>query len=276
MSTNFKDRVAIITGSSRGIGREIALELANRGCHVVITAKTTEPHPKLPGTIFTVAEEVNAIGKGKALPIKCDIRNVSEIQNMVNQTLEHFGKVDILINNAGALWWQPILQTPEKRFDLVMDVNVKGSFFAAQAVLPSMIENKWGHIINMSPPFSKDYIPNHIAYMVSKFGMTMLTFGLAEESKEHNIAVNSLWPQTMVESLATKNWGLGDESLWRKASILVDSTMAILEQAPPSLTGQALLDEPFLRSLGVADFDKYNCVPGSNPPPLSQFLTVQT
>ena len=208
-----KDRVAIITGSSRGIGRDIALALAREGCHIVVTGKTTEPHPKLPGTIYTVAEEVEALGV-KALPLQLDVRDVDSLEAMAQKTRDTFGRIDILINNAGALWWEPLLKTPAKRFDLMMDVNARGAFYACHAVLPTMIEGGWGHIINMSPPIDLDHVPNRIGYMISKYGMTLLTHGLAEEMRPHNIGVNSLWPVTLIESLATENWGLGDKSIW--------------------------------------------------------------
>jgi citronellol/citronellal dehydrogenase len=264
-----KDRVAIITGASRGVGRAVALALAKEGCHIVVAAKSVEETEKLPGTIYSVAKEVEEAGV-KALPVKCDVRNTEEIASLVEETRKTFGRIDILVNNAGALWWQPMLKTPEKKFDLVMEVNAKATFFACQSVLPSMIENKWGHIINMSPPVELDLLKNHIAYFISKYGMTMITHGLAEEVKEHNIAVNSLWPLTMIESYATLNWGLGDSSMWRKADILADATVAIIKKEPPSLTGQALVDEDFFRAEGITDLDKYNCVPGSQPPSLRQ------
>ncbi|MEK7432110.1 MAG: SDR family oxidoreductase [Cyanobacteriota bacterium] len=265
---SLKGRVAIISGASRGVGREVALTLAKEGCNIVVAAKSIEENPKIPGTIFSVAKEVEALGV-QALPIQCDVRDTENIQKVVDETKKKFGRIDILINNAGALWWQPMTNTPEKKFDLVMDVNAKGTFFFCQAVLPSMIENNWGHIINMSPPVDITLMKNHIAYFISKYGMTLISHGLAEEVKKHNIAVNSLWPETMVESYATMNWGLGDASMWRKASILADSTLAIIKKDPPSLTGQALIDEAFLKSEGVTDFDQYNCVSGSNPPSLN-------
>lgn len=264
-----QDRVAIITGSSRGIGRDIALRLAEEGCKIVVVGKTVEPHPKLPGTIHTVAEEIKAQG-GQALPIQCDVRDIEAINAMVAQTLEHFGQVDILINNAGALWWEPLMKTPVKRFDLMVDINARAPFYAAQAVLPNMMENKFGHIINMSPPINLDHVPYHIGYTISKYGMTMITHGLAEEMKEHNIGVYSLWPETMIESLATINWGLGDESMWRKPAILSDAVMEIVTSDPLVRSGRALLDEEVLREAGVTDFDAYNCVPGSNPPSLDK------
>jgi citronellol/citronellal dehydrogenase len=266
---SLKDKVAIITGASRGVGRAVALALAKEGCHIVVAAKSVEDSEKLPGTIYSVAKEVEALGV-KSLPVRCDVRNIEEIHNLVEVSKKTFGRIDILINNAGALWWQPMLNTPEKKYDLIMEVNAKATFFACQSVLPSMIENKWGHIINMSPPIDITLLKDHIAYFMSKYGMTMVTHGLAEEVREHNISVNSLWPLTMIESYATINWGLGDPSMWRKADILADATVAIIKKEPPSLTGQALIDEDFFRSEGITDLDKYNCVPGSKPPTLTQ------
>lgn len=266
---SLKDRVAIITGASRGVGRNVALTLAKEGCNIVVAAKSTEENPQLPGTIYSVAKEIEALGV-KALPVKCNVREMADLQNLVEETKKEFGRIDILINNAGALWWQPMMNTPEKKFDLMMEVNVKATFFLCQAVLPSMMENKWGHIINMSPPVDLKLLKGHIGYFISKYGMTMVSHGLAEEMKEHNIAVNSLWPETMVESYATINWGLGTPDMWRKADILGDSTLAIVKKNPSELTGQALICEDFLKSEGVTDLDKYNCVPGSNPPSLTQ------
>ncbi len=264
-----KDQVAIITGSSRGIGRDLALHLAAEGCHIVVVGKTSEPHPKLPGTIHSVAEEVRAKGV-KALPVQCDVRDVSQIEAMVQQVKDTLGRVDILINNAGALWWQPLMKTPANRFDLMMDVNARGAFFCAQAVLPLMIEAQRGHIINMSPPIDLAHVPYHIGYTISKYGMTLLSHGLAEEVKADNIGVYSLWPETMIESLATINWGLGEPSMWRKPSILSDAVLALVTQGDPQrYSGQALIDEAILRDIGVTDFDLYNCVPGSNPPSLN-------
>jgi citronellol/citronellal dehydrogenase len=257
-------KVAIITGASRGIGRAVALKLASEGADIVVAAKTVEPHPKLEGTIHTVAAEIEALGR-KALAVQTDIRDAAQITAMVEQTLEKFGRIDMLINNAGALWWYPLLDTPVKRFDLVMDVNVRGSFLACQAVLPAMIKQKSGHIINMSPPIDYRALTGKVGYMISKYGMTMLAMGLAGEVKAHNIAVNALWPVTLIESFATKNFGMGDRSKWRKADILADATYAIVSADPAKRTGQALLDEDVLREEGVTDFATYACVEGSEP-----------
>lgn len=257
-------RVAIITGASRGIGRAIALRLAKEGVAVVIAAKTAEPDPRLPGTIYTVAEEVQASG-GRALPVQVDVRDENAVQRMVEQTMQTFGRIDILVNNAGALWWYPVLETPPKRFDLVMDVNLRGAFVCSQAVLPHMMAQRWGHILNMSPPIDFSVLPGKVAYMISKFGMTMLAFGLAEEVKEYNIAVNALWPRTLIESQATIGWNLGTPQQWRKADIMADAVYEIVRRPPASLTGRALIDEEVLREAGVTDFSVYNCTPEGEP-----------
>ena len=257
-------RVAIVTGASRGIGKVLALALAKEGCDVVAAAKSLEAHPKLPGTVADTAQEVEALGR-RALAVRCDVRDPEAVTAMVEQSAKEFGRIDILINNAGALWWFPVLETPVKRFDLVHGVNVRGAFLCSQAVLPHMIEAGGGHIVNMSPPIDMGYLSGRVGYMISKFGMTMLSFGLADEVKQHGIAVNSLWPVTLIESQATINFGLGDRSQWRKADIMADATVALVSRDPAATTGQALLDEDVLRQDGVSDFADYACVPGSEP-----------
>jgi citronellol/citronellal dehydrogenase len=258
-------KVAIVTGASRGIGRAIALGLARAGCPVVIAAKSTTSTEKLPGSIFTVAAEVEALG-AQALPVQIDVRDENQIEAMAARTRERFGRIDILVNNAGALWWKPVQQTPARRFDLVMGVNARAAFLCARAVLPAMIEQRAGHILNLSPPLDLAMVPGRVAYAISKLGMTLLTHGLAEELRPHNIAVNSLWPVTIIESQASINHHLGTPALWRKPDILVDCVLRIVQKEPIHLTGQALLDESFLRSEGVTDFSGYACVPGTNPP----------
>ena len=257
-------KVAVITGASRGIGRAIALGLAREGCSIVVAAKSTESTEKLPGSIYSVAKEIEALG-AKSLPVQVDVRDADQLLGMASRTREEFGRIDILINNAGALWWQPLMETPVKRFDLVIGVNARAAFLAAQAVLPSMLERKSGHIINMSPPIDLKLVPGKIAYCISKFGMTLLTHGLAEEVRSSNIAVNSLWPVTIIESQASINWGLGKREMWRKPEILVDCVLRMVQKSAQELTGQALLDEDFLRHEGVSDFSSYACVPGTNP-----------
>jgi citronellol/citronellal dehydrogenase len=267
MST-LQGRVAIITGASRGIGRAIALGLARQGCGVVIAAKTTEPTNKLPGTIYTVAAEAEALG-GQALPVRVDVRDEAQLEALVAVTLERFGRVDLLVNNAGALHWQSILDTPAKRFDLVMAVNARAAFLCCRAVLPAMIRQRWGHIVNMSPPLDLTMVPGRIAYAISKLGMTLLTHGLAEEVRAYNIAVNSLWPVTIIESQASINWGLGTPAKWRKPDIVVDCVLRLVHKEPEEVTGRALLDEDFLRGEGVTEFGGYACVPGTDPPRLA-------
>lgn len=257
-------RVAIITGASRGIGRAVALKLAKEGAAVVIAAKTAELDPRLPGTIYTVAQEVEALG-GRALPLRVDVRDENALQMMVDKTLETFGRVDILVNNAGALWWYPVVETPPKRFDLVMQVNLRASFIASHLVLPHMIAQRWGHIITMSPPIDLSVLPGKVAYMISKFGMTMLALGLAEEVREHNVAVNALWPRTLIESQATIAWGLGTPKQWRKADIMADAVYEIVRREPHTCTGNAFIDEEVLREAGVTDFSIYNCTPDGEP-----------
>jgi citronellol/citronellal dehydrogenase len=265
---SLQGRAAIVSGASRGIGRAIALGLARAGCGVVIAAKSTEPREKLPGSIHTVAAEVEALG-GQALPVQVDVRDEAQIEAMVARARERFGRIDVLINNAGALHWQGILDTPAKRFDLVMAVNARAAFLCSRAVLPAMIERLWGHIINMSPPLDLAMVPGRIAYAISKLGMTLLTHGLAEEARASNIAVNALWPVTVIESQASINWGLGSREQWRKPDILVDCVLRLAAKEPSEITGQALLDEDFLRSEGVTEFGGYACVPGTAPPRLA-------
>jgi citronellol/citronellal dehydrogenase len=268
MTDQLEGKVAIITGASRGIGRALALGLAGQGCHIVVAAKSVESKDRLPGSIYTVAKEVESLGVS-ALPIQVDVRDADQIDAMAAQAIKQFGRIDILINNAGALWWNPVLETPAKRFDLVMGVNARAALLASRAVLPTMIERKWGHIINMSPPINLKIVPGRVAYFISKFGMTLLTYGLAEEVRPHHIAVNSLWPVTIIESQASINLGMGTRELWRKPDILVDCVLRLVQKDPIEISGQALLDEDFLRQEGISDFGQYACVPGANPPRIS-------
>jgi citronellol/citronellal dehydrogenase len=197
------------------------------------------------------------------------VRDADQIEGLAAQALERFGRIDLLVNNAGALHWAGILDTPPKRFDLVMGVNARAAFLCCRAVLPAIIRQGGGHIINMSPPLDQSILPGRIAYGISKLGMTLLTFGLAEEVRRHNVAVNSLWPATIIESQASINHGLGTPAMWRKPDILVDCVLRLARKEPAEVTGRALVDEDFLRAEGVTDFGGYACVPGSQPPRLS-------
>ena len=256
-------KVAFITGASRGIGKAVAHRLAREGWDIVVAAKTVEPHPKLPGTMFTAAEELEQHGT-KVLPLRCDVTDIPSVNEAVGQALDTFGRVDAVINNAGALWWKPMDETPMKRFDLVMNVNVRGAFAVTTAFLPTMKEQKSGHVVNMSPPVDMRMLPSRVAYCVSKFGMTMMMLGMAEEFEDYGIKATALWPATLVESQATINFELSTPDQWRKADILADATYEILEH-PELSNGKALIDEDFLKEVGYTDFEQYACVPGSTP-----------
>lgn len=256
-------KVAFITGASRGIGKAIAHKLAREGWNIVVAAKTTEPHPRLEGTIFTAAEEIEQHGT-EVLPVRCDVTDLQSINSAVDATLDRFERVDAVINNAGALWWRTMDETPMKRFDLVMNVNARGAFAVTNAFLPTMKEQNSGHVVVMSPPIAKSMIPGHIAYCISKFGMTMIAYGVAEEFKAHNIKATALWPATLVESQATINHDMADPSQWRTADIMADATSEVLDH-PDASNGRAVIDEDFLREVGYTDFDRYACVPGTKP-----------
>jgi len=261
-------KVAIVTGASRGIGRVLALTFAREGANVVVAAKSEAETARLPGTIYSVAREVEALGV-RALPIKVDVRQQPDIEAMVAETVQQFGRIDILINNAGALWWQDVADTPMFRFDLMHEINVRASFAASQAVLPAMTAAGGGHIMVCSPPIDLSVLPHKTGYLISKYGMTMLALGLAEEVRERNIAVNALWPVTLIESQATINFNIGGPKLWRKAEIVADAALEVVTSPLMSVTGRALLDEDFLRERGVTDFNKYRCDPEHEPPRLT-------
>jgi len=201
----------------------------------------------------------------QVLGIRTNVRETDDLQNLVAQTIIKFGRLDIVVNNAGALWWQPVSDTPSKKFDLVMEVNVRAAFVLSQLASSVMTNQQSGHILNMSPPIDMNVLPGRVAYMISKFGMTMLTMGMDAEVSRHGIAVNSLWPRTIIESQASINFGLGDRSQWRKADIMADAVYEIVRHQPAKHHGAALIDEEVLRGAGVSDFSGYACVPGCEP-----------
>ncbi len=262
--TTLKDRTIIITGSSRGIGRAIALRCASEGANIVIAAKSAEPHPKLPGTIFSVAEEVEAAG-GHALPVQVDVRSEEKVQSMVDQTVEKFGGVDALINNAGAISLTDLASTSMKKYDLMQNINVRASYLCAKVAMPHLKKSENAHIINMSPPVSlkPKWIGGHSAYTISKFGMSLVAIGLAEEYKEEGVSVNALWPKTAIATAAI-DMLLGDAGRKhsRTPEIMADAVAELLKKGPGEVTGQTLIEEEFLQSCGYSDFDKYQCVPG--------------
>ena len=264
-----------ITGGSRGIGLAIAKRAAADGAMVAIAAKTTEPHPKLPGTIYTAAEEIEAAG-GKALPIQCDLRDENQIASAVAQTVETFGGLDIVINNASAINLTPTLQTPAKRFDLMFSVNVRATFLTSQAAIPALKESATAgrnpHILMMSPPLSmkSKWFKNHLAYTMAKYGMSMCVLGLADELKRDAISVNALWPRTAIDTAALQMIPGIDTAACRKPEILADAAHVILTST--GRTGEFLVDDEVLASVGVTDLDKYAVVPGTTDFLLDFFL----
>ncbi len=258
---NLKNKTIIITGASRGIGRQMALTLAEKGANVVLAAKSVT-EGKLPGTIYSVAEEVRALG-AKALPVQVDVRDENQIENMVKLARETFGSIDVLINNAGAIKLTPLLETPPKQLDLMMEINTRATLVCSHYCLPDLIQSK-GQIINLSPPitFKEQWFCNHTPYTITKFGMSMATIGLAEELRDKGVAVNSLWPKTLIATEAV-NWITAGEGLKhsRTPHIMADAVSRLLELSEP-LTGQTLIDEDFLRAQGVVDFEGYSAVAG--------------
>jgi citronellol/citronellal dehydrogenase len=260
-------KVAVVTGSSRGVGRAVALALAREGCDVVIAAKTDQPHPRLPGTIHTTAGEVRALGR-RALPVQCDVREFAQVEKMRDAALDAFGRIDILVNNAGAIHLAPVAEWAAGRFDLVFDVNVRGAFLCSRAVIPHMRERGFGRVVMMSPPVSVARVAGKAPYLVSKMGMTVLAHAIAEEERAHGIAATALWPVTMIESEATKFFQLGRKEDWRTPAILADATVEICCAASERIAGRAFYDEDALRELrGDTDFSAYSAVPGTTPAP---------
>ena len=266
-----------ITGGSRGIGLAIAIRAAKDGAMIAIAAKTSEPNPKLPGTIHTAASEITAAG-GRALAIQCDLRDENQISAAVDQAAKEFGGIDILINNASAINLTPTLQTPAKRFDLMFDVNVRGTFLTSQAVLPHLQESaKAGrnpHILTLSPPLSMKakWFRNHVAYTMAKYGMSMCVLGMAEEFKRDGIAVNALWPRTAIDTAALQMIPGVDIAACRIPEILSDSAYIILNRNSKECTGNFFVDDEVLASEGITDLEKYSVVPGTKDFLLDFFL----
>ncbi|MFM2179902.1 MAG: hypothetical protein RL192_64 [Actinomycetota bacterium] len=266
-----------ITGGSRGIGLAIALRAAQDGALIAIAAKTAEANPKLPGTIFSAAKEIEAAG-GTALPIQCDIRDEAQIEAAIAKTAEAFGGIDILINNASAINLTRTDQTPAKRFDLMFDVNVRGTFLTSQAALPhlrkSAEEGRNPHILNLSPPLSMKavWFKNHVAYTMAKYGMSMCVLGMAEEFKRDGIAVNALWPRTVIDTAALQMIPGIDALAGRKPEILADAAHIIFNRDSKECTGNFFVDDMVLASEGITDLEKYSVTPGTKDFLLDFFL----
>lgn len=258
--SKLQGRTALITGGSRGIGKAIALQLAKEGVNIAIAAKTSEPHPKLEGTIHTAAKEIEALGV-KCLPLQCDIRFEDQIDEAVNKTVETFGGIDILINNASAINLTPTEQTEPKRFDLMHGIQVRGTFFMCRACIPFLKKSFHAHILNLSPPLNLNpkWFAQHLAYTMSKYGMSMIVLGLAEELKTHKIGVNALWPKTTIATAAVQNLLGGDflMQMSRTPEIVADAAYHILSKSGAECTGNFFIDEDVLRGAGETDFEKY-------------------
>lgn len=265
MIMDFKNKTVFITGASRGIGKAIALRLAKEGANIIVVAKSVEENPKLGGTIFSAAKEIEEAG-GKALAVQCDIRFEDQIKNAVEKAIEAFGGIDILINNASAISLTPVESTEAKAYDLMHDINVKGTFFVSKHCIPHLKKETNAHILNLSPPINlaPKWLANHVAYTMSKYNMSMIALGLAGELKKYNIAANTLWPRTTIATAAVKNL-LGGEALVnmsRIPDIVADAAYYILKRPSGACTGHSFIDEEVLAEEGITDLDDYAVVKG--------------
>ncbi|MBI2569452.1 MAG: NAD(P)-dependent oxidoreductase [Candidatus Schekmanbacteria bacterium] len=263
-------KTLFITGASRGIGKAIALRAARDGANIAIVSKTTEPHPKLPGTIFTAAEEIEAAG-GKALPLAVDIRLDEAVEGAVERTVATFGGIDVVVNNASAIHLTGTLQTPMKRYDLMHAINTRGTFLVSKLCLPHLLKAANPHILNLSPPLNMEarWFAPHVAYTMAKFGMSMCVLGMAEELRRQGVGVNALWPRTIIGTAAVQNLLGGDELMKRsrRPDIMGDAAYAIVTRDSRSCTGNFFIDEDVLRAEGVMSFDAYAVTPGTAPAP---------
>ncbi|MBC7535563.1 MAG: NAD(P)-dependent oxidoreductase [Ferruginibacter sp.] len=263
---SFKNKTVLITGASRGIGKAIGLRLAKEGANIVIASKSVEENPKLGGTIYSAAAEMEAAG-GKALAVQCDIRFEDQVQLVIEKAARTFGGIDMLINNASAINLLPTEQTEPKRFDLMYDINVRGTFMVSKACIPYLKKSSNAHILNLSPPLNMDmkWFANHLAYTISKYDMTMIALGLAAELKKYNIAANTLWPRTTIATAAVQNLLGGDMlmNMSRTPAIVADAAYCILSKPSASCTGNSFIDEQVLVAEGITDLSGYSVVPGA-------------
>jgi citronellol/citronellal dehydrogenase len=263
---DLKGKTLFITGASRGIGKAIGLRAARDGANIVIAAKTAEPHPKLPGTIHTAAAEMEKAG-GKALPLVVDVRSEEQIADAVKQAVAKFGGIDILVNNASAISLTGTLATPMKRFDLMHQINTRGTFACSQACIPHLAKAKNPHILNLSPPLNMEakWFAPHVAYTMAKFGMSMCVLGMSLELEDQGIAVNALWPRTVIATAAVQNLLGGDDTIKgsRTPEIMADAAHVILTRESRKFTGNFCVDDETLASAGVTDLGKYAVSPGT-------------
>jgi citronellol/citronellal dehydrogenase len=272
---SLNNRVVLMSGGSRGIGLAIAKKVASEGARVAIMAKTDQPHPKLPGTIHTAAEEIEAAG-GEALAILGDVRDDEQVANAVAKTVERFGQIDIVVNNASAINLAPIADLEPKRFDLMLDINARGTFLLSRTALPHLRESDHAHVLTLSPPLSADakWLAGHAAYTLSKMGMTMLTLGLAADEADNGVAANCLWPRTLIATAAVQNLLGGDEAMKRARTpeIYADSAAEVLRRDPRECTGNAFIDDEVLAEAGITDLDRYVADPGGAELQLDLFV----
>ena len=270
---SLEGKTVFISGGSRGIGLAIALRCAGDGANVTIAAKTAKPHPKLPGTIYTAAEEIEKAG-GKALAVVCDIREEEAVAAAVAQTVEKFGGIDICINNASAIQLTGTLETDMKRFDLMHQINTRGTYLVSKTCIPHLKKSENAHILNLAPPLDMEakWFRSHVAYTMAKFGMSMCTLGMSAEFAKAGIAVNSLWPLTAIDTAAVRNLLGGDTvaAMSRSPQIMADAAYAILTRPSRETTGNFFIDELVLRAEGVTDFSKY--APGAKGPLAADFF----
>ncbi len=263
---DLRGKTLFITGASRGIGLAIALRAARDGANVVIAAKTTEPHPKLPGTIYTAAEEIEKAG-GKALALKVDIRSDETVFGAVEKAVETFGGIDVLVNNASAIFLAGTVETPMKRYDLMHQINTRGTYLCSQACIPHLKKADNPHILNISPPLNMDakWFAPHVAYTMAKYGMSMCVLGMHQELRSAGIAVNALWPRTAIATAAVKNLLGGEEAIKgsRTPEIMADAAHAVLTRDSKSATGNFYIDDEVLKADGVTDLEKYAVSPGA-------------
>ncbi|MEI7582826.1 NAD(P)-dependent oxidoreductase [Runella sp.] len=258
--SHFQDKTVFITGASRGIGLAIGLRLAQEGANIVIAAKTVTPHPKLPGTIYTAAAEIEAAG-GKALPLAVDVREEEQVYAAVEETVRVFGGIDILINNASAINLTPTLATDMKRYDLMHSINTRGTFLTSKACLPYLLKANNPHVLNLSPPLNMEarWFAPHVAYTMAKFGMSMCVLGMSAEFRKQGVAFNALWPKTAIATAAVNNLLGGEESIkrCRKPEIMADAAYMIFTKNSRECTGNFFVDEDILRENGITDFNQY-------------------
>jgi citronellol/citronellal dehydrogenase len=265
MSSPLQERVVVMSGGSRGIGLAIAVALAAAGARIALMAKTDQPHARLPGTVHTAAEEIEAAG-GEVLAVVGDVRDDAQVEAFVAAAAERWGAIDVVVNNASAINLAPIASLPPKRYDLMLDINTRGTYMLTRAAIPHLRRSDHAHVLTLSPPLSADprWLRGHAAYTVSKMGMTMLTLGVAQDEREHGVGANCLWPRTMIATAAVQNLLGGDEAMARARTpeIVADAARVILERDPRVATGNAYIDDEVLAEAGVTDLERYRAGAG--------------